>query len=230
MPLPIEAGTRLCLAVVLLSLPTGGWCAAAPAAECTAEWELVAKGVGIGVANDRLGPGPEGSQRVYSEFRPNGLLALFGVDPATREILLDPAGQALRRTEQRQGGRPETNRWQRQADGSWERSLDGKADKTQPPAEGVVIDSTLFPYLLHLGVVAASPSARPVSVIGKGRIYPATLTVTAAVAGAEAYQVAYDSPDGHGKAWMAADLHPLRVEFSDEHGSFRGELRSWRCR
>jgi hypothetical protein len=224
------AGRRAGPAAVLLLLSLGATAASGDGLECSSEWSLSARGIGIGAASDRVGPAPDGGYLVWSDFRPNSFLAMFGVDPAKREFVVDAHGAAARRTEWRGGGQPETNQWQRLPDGGWERSLNGRADKHQDPGADMLIDSTSFPYLLHLGMVPPSATSRAVAVVAKGKIYPATLKVAPLELGSsEAWRVDFDSQDGHGRAWLAGDLHPLRVEFTDEHGTLRGQLRSWRC-
>ncbi len=227
------AWLRQGLWAVLLMLPIcpgPAWSAAGSDRECNAEWALSTRGVAIGVASDRVRTSADGAIRVFSDFHPNSLLAMFGVDPGTRELLLDGQGHAIARTETRGGSKPESNLWRRQEDGTWERSLNGRVDKHQPAVKGIVIDSTSFPYLLLLGLLPPTAASHTVTVVAKGKMYAAALQLQLLTGPVEAYAMDFSSTEGQGRAVMAADLHPLRIEFTDEHGTLRGQLRQWECR
>ena len=230
-----DGRTRWCfiLGCGMLIAPQGAWLASAHGAidahECEYEWALSTRGVAIGTASDRVLIAADGAREISSDFHPNAVLALFGVDPATREFRIDAQGRAGRRIETRAGSRPEINQWQRQEGGAWVRSLNGMPDKRQVPTEAMVIDSTSFPYLLQLGLLSPAAASSAVAVISKGKIYPATLRLQLSDAASEAYQLEFSSADGQGRAFLAQDLRPLRIEFTDEHGTLKGELRQWHC-
>lgn len=216
--------------ILLMFLPAAQAAGAVTLAqECRAEWHLSTRGLAIGSAEDRVRSSSDGQRSVWSDFKPNGLLAMFGVDPATREFSFDAQGIADRRSETRAGSKPEANVWRRLAPGSWVRSLNGVDDKHEETAESLVIDSTSFPYLIHLGLLPASNASRAVAVVSKGKIYPAQLKVQAPQKDGEGFTLDFTSADSRGRVQLAPDGHPLQLEFTDEHGTLRGESQRWHC-
>lgn len=203
---------------------------AVPPLDCRAEWALATRGIAIGNASDRVQLGAGGAARVWSEFKPFGVLRMLGVDPATREFVFDTHGKAQQRTEIRGGSGPETNHWSRQDDGAWQRQINGVADKRQSTEGRMVIDSTSFPYLLRMHLLVVEPAAYAVAVVAKGKVYPAELTVSRLAGEGAGFALDFKSQDGQGSARVDADLHPVDIEFTDEHGTLKGHLSHWECR
>jgi hypothetical protein len=220
---------KACIAVACLtSLACSAVAAVAPI-DCAVSWSLSTRGVGLGESQDHVQQTEDGVVTVSSAFRPSSMLAMFGVDPATREFVFDGRGAARSRTETRQGDRPEVNVWRRGEGAQWQRVLNGTADKLQDSGPGVVIDSTSFPYLLRLGLIAATPGEQTVSVVSKGKIYPATLTVQLVATGADAILLGFRSSEANASAWLDRELRPTHFEFTDEHGTLRGTRARWTC-
>jgi hypothetical protein len=199
-------------------------------ADCSSEWALTGKGVPLGSAHDHLVVAADGGITVSSAFTPSGILALFGVRATTRQFVLDSHRVAQSRTETRAGDRPEENVWRRSDGLTWERSLNGTQDRRDSVADGLVIDSTSFPYLLRLGVIDATAAELHVTVITKGKPYPAELSLRALEQGPDVWLLSFRSADNSGTAWLDKDYRPIRWEFLDEHGAMRGALTAWSCK
>ena len=199
-------------------------------ADCTSEWALTGKGVPLGGAHDHLLVAADGGITVSSAFTPSGILTLFGVRATTRQFVFDSQRVAQSRTETRGGDHPEENIWRRSDGLAWVRSLNGTQDRRDSVAEGLVIDSTSFPYLLKLGLIEATATELHVTVITKGKPYPAVLSLRALEEGTDAWLLSFRSADNSGTAWLDKDYRPIRWEFLDEHGAMRGALTAWSCK
>lgn len=196
---------------------------------CQVNWQLTGKGFNLGNSQDTIKKNKDFIE-ITSSFEPSNILSVFGVHALQRSYLTNKKYQPILRKEIKLGKNNEENIWKTTDGKTWHRQLNGNIDKTiELNNDDLIIDSTIFPYLLMLEKIDINAKNLDVKVLTKGLPYGAKLSLEKMTGKDNLYKLIFSSQKNNGYVIIKENKQPLKFEFIDENGKFSGVVSSFRC-
>ena len=188
------------------------------AQECVGNWNLKAKGFTLGHTKEVLKISSEGSIYLTSDFSPNAALRIFGVEAVKRTISLDKNYKLLLRKESIGKDKVTTTTWKYLQGNTYDRTDDTSTEKIT--VDKMVIDSTIFPYMVYLNMF--KDNQMQVTVFGKGAAYNAKISKGEK-------KLIFEGEQKSGSVTLNEDLYPQSFSFLQDGITAIGTLTSWQC-
>lgn len=188
------------------------------AQECVGNWNLRAKGFTLGHTKEVLKVSPEGAIYLTSDFSPNAALRIFGVEAVKRTINLDKNYKLLLRKESIGKDKVVTTTWKHLQGNTYSRTDDTSTERIT--VDKMVIDSTIFPYMVYLNMF--KENQMQVTIFGKGTAYDARI-------GKNEKNLVFQGEQKSGTVTLNADLYPESFSFLQDGITAIGTLTSWQC-
>jgi hypothetical protein len=196
------------------------------AKQCTTSWELKSSGFTLGTTKEVLNIRENGSLDLTADFNPNAALKIFGVDRVKRVIVLDDKQTVLSRLEVVGVGEDAKKvLWKPTGTTKTYHRIvrDEIVDTVTVEESKKIIDSTIFPYMLYLGMFD-SPKMN-VKVFGGDPAYEAVVGWTTTD------KTRLDFAGGKNKGYVIVneDKYPQYFSFTQDGKTVEGIQKSWQC-
>lgn len=195
------------------------------AKQCTTSWELKSSGFTLGTTKEALNIKEDGALDLTADFNPNAALKIFGVDRVKRIIVLDAKQTVLSRQELIGVGEDIKKVLWKPISGtkSYYRIVKEEIVDTVTVEDKQIIDSTIFPYMLYLGMF--SKQQMNVKVFGGDPAYDAVISWTTTD------KTRLDFTGGKNKGYVIVneEKYPQYFSFTQDGKTVEGIQKGWQC-